>query len=590
MFLSRSLRYITLLGISSSLTLSLWSCASASRSPEGSQENDAAIQQAPQQEVTESRKDEALVSRTPQAPTTLESKVGGAPPARAPLMRQRVAKMSQDFVANKPAPAPMMDEEAPEIPQGQLGNTEDYDRIYENPFLNSLNNPLSTFSIDVDTASYSNMRRYIEQNQLPPADAVRIEELVNYFPYDYAPPTGDKPFAVHTDLAVCPWQPEHKLLRIGLKGKPVQVDNLPASNLVFLLDVSGSMSNPNKLPLLKRSLKLLVDRMREQDHVSIVVYAGAAGVVLPPTSGEHKDQIIAALDKLQAGGSTAGGAGLELAYKMAQKHLKPQGNNRIILATDGDFNVGPSSDAALTRMIEEKRKAGIFLTVLGFGMGNYKDNKMEKLADKGNGNYAYIDNLMEARKVLVTEMGSTLLTLAKDVKLQLEFNPAKVASYRLIGYENRLLRNEDFNDDTKDAGELGAGTTVTALYEIIPGDGRQGAQDLKYQATSQARAADSDELLTIKLRYKAPNADTSQLIARTVKDQAQPWSRVSSDFRFAAAVANFGMQLRDSKYKGQWQFDDVITQARSAQGKDQESYRHNFVMLAKQAQLLKVTD
>ncbi len=543
---------------------------------------------------------------TPQAP---EKDKGDAPaeakrpvskPVPATLAKRSRRKVSQALGGARPGNAPadglksnyLRDEEPPIITEEKRvtpHNTEDYDRIYENPFLNSHTNPLSTFSIDVDTASYSNIRRYIENNQLPPADAVRIEELVNYFPYDYAAPEGNRPFAIHTDLAVCPWQPDHKLLRIGLKGKPVKTENLPANNLVFLLDVSGSMSNPNKLPLLKRSLKLLVDRMREQDHVSIVVYAGAAGVVLPPTSGENKDLIIKALDKLNAGGSTAGGAGIQLAYKLAQTHFKANGNNRIILATDGDFNVGPSSDAALTRMIEEKRKAGIFLTVLGFGMGNYKDNKMEKLADKGNGNYAYIDNLTEARKVLVTEMGSTLLTLAKDVKLQLEFNPTRVKEYRLIGYENRMLRTEDFNDDTKDAGELGAGTTVTALYEIVPGNASTEVP-LKYQQQeNRTSAALSNELLTVKLRYKAPQADKSQLMTNTVKDAPLRWEKAPRDFRFAAAVANFGMQLRDSKHRGNWSFEDVITQARSSQGDDMESYRQNFVNLARQAQLLKQT-
>lgn len=584
MFLSRSYRYLAALSISTALSLSVWGCASNSRAPEEAQETQVHAE-------AELKKEKDMYSSADQI-TSLESRA--QKPASAPLQRAKVGGGEAPYgnaVSQNPIPRPVLtDEEAPHQPGYGEGNTEDYDRIYENPFLNSQNNPLSTFSIDVDTASYSNMRRYIEQNQLPPADAIRIEELVNYFPYHYAPPKNNAPFAVYSDVAVCPWEPKHQLLRIAMKGKPVEIDRLPASNLVFLLDVSGSMNSPNKLPLLKRSLKLLVDRMREQDHVSVVVYAGAAGVVLPPTSGENKEAIIAALDKLEAGGSTAGGAGLELAYKMAQQHFKANGNNRIILATDGDFNVGPSSDAALTRMIEDKRKAGIYLTVLGFGMGNYKDNKMEKLADKGNGNYAYIDNLMEARKVLVTEMGSTLLTLAKDVKLQLEFNPAKVASYRLIGYENRLLRNEDFDDDTKDAGELGAGTTVTALYELIPGDARQSGTPLKYQSTqTRTSAADSQELLTVKLRYKAPNQDKSQLISQVVKDTVQPWSQVSSDFRFAAAVANFGMQLRDSEHRGQWRFEDVITQARSAQGKDTESYRQNFVNLARQAMLLKQT-
>ncbi len=471
-------------------------------------------------------------------------------------------------------------------------NTEDYDRIVDNPFLAVMKNPLSTFSIDVDTAAYSNTRRFIEQqHQLPPADAVRIEEFVNYFPYDYPNPSGKVPFSITTNLADCPWQPEHKLLRIGLKGKPVSFAQSPPSNLVFLLDVSGSMSADNKLPLLKRSLKLVVDRLREEDTVSIVVYAGAAGVVLPPTSGAKKEIILEALDRLQAGGSTAGSAGIKLAYEMAQKNMRKNSNSRVILATDGDFNVGPSSDGELTRLIEEKRKAGIFLSVLGYGMGNYKDNKMEKLADKGNGNYAYIDNLMEARKVLVTQMGGTLLTLAKDVKLQLEFNPSKVASYRLIGYENRLLAAEDFDDDTKDAGELGAGTTVTALYELTPATGEAAGHDLKYQNTSvKPGAKHSNEWLNVKLRYKAPDSDTSQLLSEAVTGTPMAWQKVPADFRFAAAVAGFGMQLRDSEHKGKWAFEDVIAQARQGVGVDKEGYRQSFVSLAEQAKLLKQTD
>ena len=347
-------------------------------------------------------------------------------------------------------------------------NTEDYALIQENRFLGVEQEPLSTFSIDVDAASYSNMRRFINSGQHPPKDAIRIEEMINYFNYDYPQPTSDVPFEVVTELAQCPWQPQHQLLHIGLQGKTIPTQNLPASNLVFLIDVSGSMNSQNKLPLLKSSFKLLTNQLREQDRVAIVVYAGAAGLVLPPTSGKNKQAIKEALDQLKAGGSTAGGEGIQLAYKTAREHFIEGGNNRVILATDGDFNIGPSSDAALVRMIEKERESGIFLTVLGYGMGNYKDNKMQQLADKGNGNHAYIDNINEAKKVLVTEFGGTVFTIAKDVKIQIEFNPAAVEGYRLIGYENRLLQNEDFNDDQKDAGELGSGHTVTALYEIIP--------------------------------------------------------------------------------------------------------------------------
>ncbi|MGV3523760.1 MAG: vWA domain-containing protein [Candidatus Sericytochromatia bacterium] len=473
----------------------------------------------------------------------------------------------------------------PNMPvDGPPHNTEDYDRIVENPFLEVLKNPLSTFSIDVDTASYSNLRRMIEQGQKPPADAVRIEELVNYFPYRYPAPSAGAPFSISTDLADCPWAPGHRLLRVGLKGQPVDLQRTPPANLVFLLDVSGSMEDPNKLPLLKRSLKLVVDQMREQDTVAIVVYAGAAGQVLPPTSGSQREKILAALDELQAGGSTAGSAGIQLAYETAQKAFKPNGNNRVILATDGDFNVGPSSDGELVRLIEEKRKAGIFLTVLGFGMGNYKDNKMEKLADSGNGNYAYIDSLLEARKVLVQEAGGTLLTIAKDVKLQLEFNPTRVASYRLIGYENRLLAAEDFDDDSKDAGELGAGTTVTALYEVIPGSGS--GHDLKYQQSTVKPEAQSGELVTLKLRYKQPQSDTSQLLSRVVEDKPLSWSSVPADFRFAAAVASYGMQLRGSEHRGSWGYSDVLSQARQGLGPDSEGYRASFLEMLQKSQPL----
>ena len=347
-------------------------------------------------------------------------------------------------------------------------NTEDYDGIVENRFLTVTENALSTFSIDVDAASYSNVRRFLQSGQLPPAGAVRTEEMINYFHYDYPQPKNEDPFSINTEMAACPWNPAHRLVLIGLQGKKIPVENLPASNIVFLIDVSGSMMDENKLPLVKASMKMLVDQLREQDKVSLVVYAGNAGLVLPATSGANKNAIKDAIDKLEAGGSTAGGQGIQLAYKTAKENFLKGGNNRVILCTDGDFNVGASSDDDLVRMIEEERKSGVFLTVLGYGMGNYKDNKMEKLADKGNGNHAYIDGLSEAKKVLVNEFGGTLFTIAKDVKLQVEFNPAKVQAYRLIGYENRMLNKEDFNNDKKDAGELGSGHTVTALYEVIP--------------------------------------------------------------------------------------------------------------------------
>src|SRR5690606_22022774 len=424
-------------------------------------------------------------------------------------------------------------------------NTEEYDRISENIFHGALKNPLSTFSIDVDAASYSNMRRYINNGQLPPKDAVRIEELINYFDYDYEQPTGEHPFAFHTEISSAPWNTKHKLVHIGLQGKSIPTKDLPPSNLVFLIDVSGSMSDYNKLPLLKSSFKMLVEQLRPQDHIAIVVYAGAAGLVLDSTPGSEKRKILDALEKLEAGGSTAGGAGINLAYSVARKNFVENGNNRIILATDGDVNIGESSNAAMERLIEEKRKEGVYLTVLGYGMGNYKDSKMEVLADKGNGNYAYIDNINEARKVLVNEFGGTLFTIAKDVKLQVEFNPAKVQAYRLIGYENRILRNEDFNNDKKDAGDLGSGHTVTALYEIIPVgvDSKFfSIDDLKYQKSKiDPKATTSKELMTIKFRYKKPDGDTSRLIVHTLSDKFTDPEATSDILRWSAAVASFGM-------------------------------------------------
>lgn len=467
-------------------------------------------------------------------------------------------------------------------------NTEGYSAINENGFLKADKNPLSTFSIDVDAASYSNMRRFINNGSLPPKDAVRIEEMVNYFDYDYAQPTGNDPVNIVTEMAPAPWNSKHRLLHIGLQAKTISTQNLPASNLVFLIDVSGSMNAPNKLPLLVSSFKLLTDQLRDKDKVAIVVYAGNTGLVLPSTSGEDKTAIKEALNRLSAGGSTAGGAGLELAYKVATQNFIKGGNNRIILATDGDFNVGASSDAAMQRLIEEKRKSGVYLTVLGYGMGNYKDSKMETLADKGNGNYAYIDNITEAKKVLINEFGGTLFTVAKDVKLQLEFNPGKVQAYRLIGYENRLLNDEDFNDDQKDAGDIGSGHTVTALYEIIPVGEKSEfigkVDELKYQKP-KAVTNTNDELLTIKLRYKAPDANKSQRMQKIVKDNTLA-QNTSDNFRFAAAVAEFGMLLRQSEFKQNSNFDQVIELAQGAKGKDKEEYRAEFVKLAKSAKLM----
>ena len=465
-------------------------------------------------------------------------------------------------------------------------NTEGYGHAVDNAFQRVVQHPLSTFSIDVDQASYSNVRRFIMNGSLPPAGAVRIEEMVNYFDYAYAQPTGPEPFAVQTELAASPWSPEHRLLHIGLQGRQVAAENLPAANLVFLIDVSGSMDEPNKLPLVKASMKLLTDQLRENDRVAIVVYAGSAGLVLPSTSGSTKKLIRQAIDKLEAGGSTAGGEGIELAYKTAQAHFIKGGNNRVILATDGDFNVGESSDDSVVSLIENKKKSGIFLSVLGYGMGNYQDNKMQQLADKGNGNHFYIDNFNEARKVLLKEFGSTLYTIAKDVKIQIEFNPQKVAGYRLIGYENRVLAAEDFNDDRKDAGELGAGHTATALYEIIPIGVKDNftvkTDSLKYQLHN-AVSTISDEIATIRLRYKKPDSDNSSLIATFIYDKPAATEHTSENFRFSAAVAEFGMLLRNSPYKQEASVQQVLLLANGAAGKDPDGYRREFIQLVASA-------
>lgn len=477
--------------------------------------------------------------------------------------------------------------------QQQPFNTEEYGRIYENQYLLALSNPLSTFSIDVDTASYANVRRFIMNSQLPPKDAVRIEEMINYFDYDY--PDADKkhPFSLYTEISACPWNEDHRLIHIGLQGKKLETKDLPPSNLVFLLDVSGSMSSPNKLPLLKSAFKLLVKQLTGKDRVSIVVYAGAAGLVLEPTVGNDKEKIIAAIDHLQAGGSTAGGQGIKLAYKVAEENFIKNGNNRVILATDGDFNIGVSSTSELVRLIEEKREKGIFLTTLGFGMGNYKDDRMEQLADKGNGNYYYIDSLLEAKKVFISEMGGTLFTIAKDVKIQVEFNPAKVKAYRLIGYENRMLKKEDFDDDTKDAGELGAGHTVTALYEIIPYGSEEeipGIEKLKYQETKiSPEAFKTKELMTIKLRYKQPDEDKSELIVHPLVDKNVDLKKTSDNFKFSAAVVQFGMLLRDSDYKGSSSVDNILALAKESKGKDENGYRAEFIKLVEMYGLMQAS-
>ena len=463
-------------------------------------------------------------------------------------------------------------------------NNESYEGITENKFKYSQLSPLSTFSIDVDKASYSNIRRMINNGQKVPADAVKIEEMINYFDYKYTQPTDEHPFSIQTEYSSCAWNKDHKLVKIGLQGKEVPMDKIPPSNLVFLLDVSGSMNSTNKLPLLKSAFKLLVNQLREQDKVSIVVYAGAAGLVLEPTSGANKQKILESLNNLQAGGSTAGGAGIELAYKIAQENFIDGGNNRVILATDGDFNVGASSNKSMEELIVEKRKSGVFLTALGFGMGNYKDSKLEILADKGNGNHAYIDTMQEAQKVLGKEFGGTLYTIAKDVKIQVEFNPTKVAAYRLIGYENRLLADEDFIDDTKDAGELGSGHSVTALYEIIPVGVKskflKDVDGLKYTKTTSTNSF-SDELLTVKFRYKKPDGNTSKEIVYPLVEEEIAFSDTSDDFKFVSAVSLFGMKIRKSKFSKKSNFDDVISLAENGRGTDKEGYRAEFIRMVK---------
>lgn len=467
---------------------------------------------------------------------------------------------------------------------------EGYSHIEDNPFLSVGSSPLSTFGIDVDRASYANVRRFLRAGQRPPIDAVRIEELINYFPYDYGAPRGHHPFAVHTEVVAAPWNPSHRLVRIGLKGENMDAEELPPSNLVFLLDVSGSMQSPDKLPLLKTALGMLVNELRPTDRVAIVVYAGAAGLVLESTPGSQKRRILGALEELEAGGSTAGSAGIRLAYEVAQRNWIDGGNNRVILATDGDFNIGPSSDAELRRLIERKREEGTFLTVLGFGTGNYQDAKMEQLADHGNGNFAYIDDVVEARKVLVTEMGGTLHTIAQDVKIQVEFNPARVQAYRLIGYENRLLAAEDFDNDRKDAGELGAGHTVTALYEVVLVGAEldvdvYNTDSLRYQTPPARRGvADSSELLFVKLRYKRPGEHESVLLSVPVQDEV---GEPSVDLRFASAVAAFGMILRDSPYSAAT-WSDVARWAREGLGEDPHGYRGEFLRLVDVARHLGV--
>ncbi|MBI5426269.1 MAG: VWA domain-containing protein [Opitutae bacterium] len=535
--------------------------------------------------------------------------VTGAAPASAGSTQEQVTFGYGWAAGSRPAAArmvstldakrkPLSVSGGPVLSQTEPSNTESYAHTEENPFLTVAQNPLSTFSVDVDTASYANVRRFLQQKILPPKGAVRIEELVNYFPYRYAPPTDRAPFAAHMEVASAPWAPEHRLVRIGLKGREVSDAARPKANLVFLLDVSGSMNAANKLPLVKQSMRMMLEKLRADDRVAIVVYAGASGMALPSTPVREKAKIISAIDQLQAEGSTNGAAGIQLAYDIAKANFVSGGVNRVVLATDGDFNVGVSSESELTGLIQEKAKSGVFLSVLGFGMGNYKDSTLEQLADKGNGNYAYIDSLAEAKKTLVEQAGGTLVTIAKDVKLQVEFNPAVAQAYRLIGYENRMLRKEDFNNDKVDAGEIGAGHTVTALYEVIPVGVAMpdvGSVDaLKYQKTdvggrktddggrmtnARGLAGANGELLTLKIRYKEPAGDVSTKLEFPLRDSGQAFADASVDFKFAAAVAAFGMRLKDSPHHGEASFAAISDWAREGTGDDAGGYRAEFVGL-----------
>ncbi len=546
-------------------------------------------------------------SQAPREEVAAVSYAGNASDVRAKrsMASQAAEPHGWDGLGAQPEMEDEMVRVAPPVPTAEA-NTESYDAIVENGFVSVQTAPLSTFSVDVDTASYSNVRRMIDGGKRPPTGAVRIEELINYFDYEYEPPTSDRPFSVYTEVSTAPWAAEHKLLHIGLKGRVIDHRALPPRNLVFLLDVSGSMNDPNKLPLLKRSLGLLLETMGKSDTVAIVVYAGASGMVLPPTSAHDRRSIERALLQLEAGGSTNGGEGIELAYRLAERSFRPGGVNRVILATDGDFNVGTTSQSELVRLIERKRDSGVFLTVLGFGMGNYKDSTLEKLADHGNGNYAYIDSIAEARKVLVQEGGANLVTIAKDVKIQVEMNPRVVGAYRLIGYENRVLNAEDFNDDKKDAGEIGAGHTVTALYEILSPEQarreidvdalRYGSQNGGSWASASGGWDDAQaghdqfvapggaqELATVKLRFKAPQGSRSSKIEYIIEDQVRAPSETSAVFRFSAAVASFGMLLRDSQHRGTSSFSMVERLAQGAIGQDEYGHRQEFLRLVERA-------
>ncbi|MCI8658967.1 MAG: VWA domain-containing protein [Lachnospiraceae bacterium] len=526
-----------------------------------------------------SRTSGAAAATTAAAATAAETEA----PAEVSYGFEGVAEESMEYDSTVPAPAgvPRSRRISGKYQAAYVQenfNAEEYSYISENGYKNVAEDPLSTFSVDVDTASYGNIRRMLQEGSSIPADAVRIEEMINYFHYDYPKPEGEEPFSVTTEYTDCPWNEEHRLLMIGLQAKKIDFDNRPLSNLVFLLDVSGSMYSDDKLPLVQKAFAMLVDNLDQRDRVSIVTYAGYESVVLDGVPGNKKRKIVAALQDLEAGGFTAGEAGIEKAYELAEKNFIPGGNNRVILATDGDLNVGISSESGLIRLIKEKKKSGVHLSVLGVGTGNIKDNKMEALADNGNGNYNYLDSLYEAKKVLVDEMGGTLITVAKDVKIQVEFNPEYVAGYRLVGYENRLLRNEDFNNDRVDAGEIGAGHTVTALYEIIPGGA--GGQTLKYQTSP--KLSGSSELLNVSLRYKAPNGDKSKLMEHPVEADSY-CENMSEDLMFASAVAEFGMVLRDSENRGSATLKSVMELAESCVHADSDDYRKEFLELVQLA-------
>jgi Ca-activated chloride channel family protein len=470
------------------------------------------------------------------------------------------------------------------------GNSERYAKLTENPFLETSRAPLSTFSVDVDTASYANARRFLNNGQLPPKEAIRIEEFINYFEYDYLQPIGNIPFSVNTEVSRAPWKSNHKIVRIGLQGKKIRTENIPPSNIVFLLDVSGSMNAPDKLPLLKQALRILLNQLSTRDRIAIVAYAGASGLVLPSTYASDREKILTAMDRLRAGGSTNGGQGIQLAYKIAEDNFISNGNNRVIIATDGDFNVGVASDDELVKLIEQKRESNVYLSVFGFGSGNLNDQMMEKLSNKGNGNYAYIDSVDEAKKALGNQLAGTLFTIAKDVKIQVEFNPEKVAGYRLIGYENRKLADTDFNDDKKDAGEIGSGHSVTALYELVPKGQKvenPGVDELKYARQENSDTKFDNELMTVKLRYKLPKESKSKLLTIGVLDRDRMIEQSSKNMKFATAVAQFGLLLRDSKYKGDASFTNVLSLAGSAVGSDLRGYRSEFISLVNKAQRLK---